>query len=68
MIRPGIISIGGKEIIRQEFNSQTNDKSQEAVYLIRDVRNGDRIEVTAYCNITGKREEVLEVVFPDGGG
>lgn len=53
------VELNGKEIIKQTFNSQTDKTEQELVYKIIDAKENDKITVTAYCNITGKKKETL---------
>jgi len=55
------VELNEKEIIRQEFKIQSNKEEQEAIYMIIDAKEGDKITVTAYCNISGKKKETLEI-------
>jgi desulfoferrodoxin (superoxide reductase-like protein) len=50
------VELNGKEIITQEFKYQYADDAQLTLYQIFDARGGDEITVTAYCNISGKKE------------
>jgi predicted metallo-beta-lactamase superfamily hydrolase len=54
-----IVELNGKEIIQQSFKSQTDKTIQELVYKIIDAKENDKITVTTYCNITGKKKETL---------
>jgi len=48
------IKVNGNEIIKQNFTNQLNKIEQKAVYFLPNLRDGDKISVTAYCNISGK--------------
>lgn len=55
------VEVNGKKMIEQKFGRQTDMKVQEAVYRIIDAKVGDKIKVTAACNITGKKSVELTV-------
>ena len=55
------VELNGKEIIQQSFKSQTDKTIQDLVYKIIDAKENDKITVTTYCNITGKKKETLTV-------
>ncbi len=57
------VELNGEEIISQKFSMQSSEKLQEVIYLIIDAKEGDEITVTAYCNISGKKKETIDVVF-----
>ena len=56
------IALNGEEIISQKFKMQGSDGEQEVVYTIVDAKEGDKISVTAFCNISGKRQKTLDVI------
>ena len=61
-----IVELNGKEIIKQTFNSQVDKTAQELIYKIIDAKEKDKITVTAYCNITGKKKETLTLTIVEG--
>lgn len=60
-----VVELNGKEIIQQNFKSQTNEEEQKVQYVIVDAKEGDKITVTAFCNISGKKKEILDVVIEE---
>jgi desulfoferrodoxin (superoxide reductase-like protein) len=62
------VELNGKEIIEQKFKRQTSGEIQEVVYKVIDAKEGDKIAVTAYCNISGKKKAGLEVMAQEGDG
>jgi desulfoferrodoxin (superoxide reductase-like protein) len=55
------VELNGKKIIEQTFRSQLDEERQQVLYKIIDAKEGDKISVTAYCNISGKKKGELEV-------
>ncbi|MCX7705217.1 MAG: hypothetical protein N2115_03025 [bacterium] len=55
------IYLNGKEIISQKISKQENAKEQTAMYLISDVKKGDKITVEAYCSISGVLKKTITV-------
>lgn len=60
-----LVELNGKEIIKQTFNSQTDKTAQELIYKIIDAKANDKITVTAYCNITGKKKDTLTLTVSE---
>ncbi|MDH5185556.1 MAG: thiosulfate oxidation carrier complex protein SoxZ [candidate division WOR-3 bacterium] len=60
-----VVELNGKEIIQQSVNSQVSKNEQHALYRIIDAQEGDKITVTAICNITGKKKETLMKTAPE---
>lgn len=58
------VSINGKEAVKQTFTAQLNKIEQKGVYFLPNLRNGDKITVTAYCNIAGKLSADYIVELP----
>lgn len=56
-----VVELNDEEIISQKFSIQGSGARQEASYIIPGVRSGDKISVTAYCNISGKISKVLSI-------
>ena len=54
--------MNGKEIITQTLHRQGTKEALRIVYRIIDAGVGDEIEVTAICNVSGKRKGTLELV------
>jgi desulfoferrodoxin (superoxide reductase-like protein) len=61
-----VVELNGKKIIEQKFRSQTDEEGQQMVYSIIDAREGDKISVSAFCNISGKKKGELTVTAPEG--
>jgi len=55
------VKLNGDEIITQQFGSQSSSESQDVQYTIIDARDGDKISVTADCNIIGKKTVEITV-------
>ncbi|HDQ44356.1 MAG TPA: hypothetical protein ENN17_02490 [bacterium] len=53
------VSLNGKVILSQKFLTQLDSKGQETLFLIHDVKSGDKIEATASCNVFGKKKESI---------
>jgi len=56
-----VVDLNGKTIIEQSLSSQTDNKVQELIYKIIDAKVKDKITVTANCNITGRKKDILTV-------
>jgi desulfoferrodoxin (superoxide reductase-like protein) len=59
------VELNGKEIIQQLFKRQTDGQEQKVMYVIVDAKEGDKITVTAYCNIAGKKNQTLDVTIEE---
>ncbi len=55
------IELNGKEVIEHKISRQDNSKTQTVMYLIPDVKKGDRITVEAYCSISGVLKKTVTV-------
>ncbi len=60
-IKEVTVKLNGNEIITQEFITQYRRVDQETQFLIHDAKPGDEIEVTASCNIFGKKAEKIKL-------
>lgn len=60
-----IVELNGKKIIEQTFKRQVDDEVQMVMYKIIDAKESDKIKVTAYCNISGKKNGELIVTAPE---
>ncbi|HDQ26670.1 MAG TPA: hypothetical protein ENN43_08020 [bacterium] len=49
------LKLNGKDIIRQKASVQTDLKGQRVVYVIPEINEGDEVEVSANCNVFGKK-------------
>jgi len=58
-----VVEVNGKKHVEQNFKRQTDNEQQHAIYKLIDVEGGDKITVTAYCSISGRRKGELEVTF-----
>lgn len=56
-----VVQLNGEEIVEQKFRSQTDSKVQIVEYRIIDAKPGDQIEVTARCNISGRKKDSLVI-------
>lgn len=56
-----IVRVDGKVVIEQTYGLQATDKVQEAFYRLVGLRSGMKVEVTAGCNITGKKTAAYTV-------
>lgn len=61
-----VVELNGKRIVEQKFKSQTDEEIQQVLYKIIDAKEGDKISITAYCNISGKKKGELEVTAQEG--
>jgi len=55
------VSVNGKEMITQKFIMQTEAALQRAVYVIPSLKKGDKIEVEADCNKSGKLKKSITI-------
>jgi hypothetical protein len=55
------VSINGKEILLHQISQQETKDTQTVSYKLTDVKKGDILEVEAYCNISGKKAEKIQV-------
>jgi len=62
-----VVELNGKKIIEQTFRKQVDGETQQVMYKIIDAAEGDKIAVTAYCNISGKKKADLTITAPSGG-
>jgi len=49
------------EAVRQDFAVQLDSGKQEALYLLPGAKPGDKITVTAHCNVYGKKKEAFQL-------
>ena len=63
------VELNGQKIIEQSFKRQVDNEKQQVFYKIIDAKEGDKITVEAYCNISGKKKAQLVVTAakPDIG-
>ena len=55
-----IVSLNGNAIITQLSTTQTDKNDDKLIYVIPAAVKGDKIEVKAYCNISGAlKKEIL---------
>ena len=59
------VELNGKKVIEQKFARQIDTNTQEAIYRIIDAAPGDKIKVTAACNISGKQRVEITVEEPE---
>ena len=56
-----LIKINGETRLTHKNLFQESNESQKALYRFTDIRTGDKIEITASCNVFGKKRITLEV-------
>ncbi len=56
-----VVEVNGKKHIEQTFTRQMDGEEHEVLYKMVDVDEGDKITVTGYCNISGKKRSELIV-------
>jgi len=56
-----VVEVNGKKQIEQTFTRQMDAEQHEVLYKIIDVDEGDKLTVTGYCNISGKKRSELIV-------
>jgi desulfoferrodoxin (superoxide reductase-like protein) len=56
-----VVDLNGKKIIEQTFKRQDDNEIQKVMYRVIDAQEGDKISVTASCNISGKKKVDLIV-------
>jgi hypothetical protein len=56
-----VIDVNGAVMVTQTCKSQTDTKVQEVSYVLVDVKEGDRIGLTAVCSLFGQLKRVLVV-------
>ena len=56
-----VVELNGKKVVEQTFKRQVDDELQHVTYKLIDATEGDKITVTGYCNISGKKNAELVV-------
>ncbi len=51
-----VVSVDGKVAEERVLTSQSSSKTEEAVFEIKDLKKGSKIEVEVTCNVFGKRK------------
>ena len=60
-IREITVKVNKKNRLLHKIVWQQNEQSQKAVYLFADVKPGDLFEITAKCNVFGKKSVIYKV-------
>jgi len=60
-----VIELNDEEIVTQKLKAQVTKGEQKALYLVTDAAEGDKISVTAYCSIAGKKKVTIDVVVQE---
>jgi len=58
-VKKVVVEVNGEKRVEQTFTRQMDGEQHEVVYKIIDVNEGDKITVTGYCNISGKKKSEL---------
>lgn len=56
-----VVSVDGKVAEERALKSQSDSKTEEAVFEIKDLKKGSKIEVEVTCNVFGKRKQSLVI-------
>ncbi len=59
-----VVDVNGAAMVTQTFKRQTDTKVQEVSYVLVDVKEGDKVGLTAVCSLFGQLKKVLAVVPP----
>jgi hypothetical protein len=62
-----VLDVNGAVMVTQTFKSQTDTKVQEVSYVLVDVKEGDKVGLTAVCSLFGQLKQVLAIP-PAGSG
>ncbi len=62
-----VVEVNGKKRVEQTFMRQMDGEQHEVMYKIVDVDEGDKITVTGYCNISGKKKSELIISTEQAG-
>ena len=57
-----VVELNDGEIITQKLKVQETKGEQKALYMVTDAAEGDKISVTAYCSIAGKKKITIDVI------
>lgn len=60
-----VVELNDEEIITQKLMMQATKAEQKVLYLVTDAAEGDKISVTAYCSIAGKKKVTIDVVVDE---
>jgi hypothetical protein len=63
-IREVRVSVNGELVINQKSKLQYDVKKQLFKFIMADVKEGDKIEVSADCNIFGSLKKSIEIKAP----
>lgn len=55
------IGLNGKEIKELTFLKQDNNKTQTAIYLVDNIKDGDVLSVEGYCNLSGSLTKEMKI-------
>jgi hypothetical protein len=56
-----VIQVNGKRRIEQTYPEQKDKQTQNALFLIIDLKSGDKIDITAHCNVFGKLKKSFTI-------
>jgi hypothetical protein len=56
-----VVDVNGAVMVTQTFKSQADTKVQEVSYVLVDVKEGDKVGLTAVCSLFGQLKQVLAV-------
>jgi len=60
-IAKAVVDVNGVVMVTQTFKRQTDTKVQEVSYVLVDVKEGDKVGLTAVCSLFGQLKRVLVV-------
>jgi len=50
------VKVNGETMVEQHFLSQQDGEKQVVPFLLQDLKPGDKVDVTAHCNVFGKKK------------
>jgi len=62
-----VVDVNGAAMATHTFKRQTDTKVQEVSYVLVDVKEGDKVGLTAVCSLFGQLKQVLIVPAAGAG-
>ena len=56
-----VVDVDGAVMVTHTFKRQTDTKVQEVSYVLVDVKEGDKVGLTATCSLFGQLKQVLAI-------
>ena len=55
------VKLNGKDLVQQNFLSQTNKDAHAVSYMVVDLKKGDVLDILAMCNMSGELKKTIKV-------